>query len=79
MTIPFGYLHCLDVLLPIVGYLESNVLARGGESIVEVYIFSPYIEKVCGIVVFGKFSCGTYVIVALNSDIVVFLNMQKFL
>ena len=40
VTIPFGYLRCLDVLLPIVGYLESNVLARGGESIVEVYIFS---------------------------------------
>ena len=39
MTIPFGYLRCLDVLVPIVGYLESNVLAQRGESIVEVYIF----------------------------------------
>ena len=29
--------------------------------------------------VFGKFSCGTYVIVVLNSDIVVFLNMRIFL
>ena len=29
--------------------------------------------------VFGKFSCVTYVIVVLNSDIVVFLNMRNFL
>ena len=29
--------------------------------------------------VFGKFLCGTYVIVVLNSDIVVFLNMRNFL
>ena len=27
---------------------------------------------------FLKFSCGTYVIVVLNSDIVVFLNMRNF-
>ena len=27
---------------------------------------------------FAKFSCGTYVIVVLKSDIVVFLNMQNF-
>ena len=38
-------------------------LSRGGESIVECYILSPYIEKFCGIMVCGKFSCGTYVIV----------------
>ena len=38
-------------------------LFRGGESIVECSILSPYIEKFCGIMVFGKFSCGTYVIV----------------
>ena len=30
----------LDVLLPIVGYLESNVLSWGGERIVEFYNFS---------------------------------------
>ena len=34
-------------------------LSRGGESIVECYILSPYIEKCCGIIVFGKFSYGT--------------------
>ena len=39
---------------------------------------ASYIEEFCGIVVFGKFSCGTYVIVVLNSDIVVFLNMRTF-
>ena len=27
---------------------------------------------------FGKFSCGTYVIVVLNSNIVLFLNMRNF-
>ena len=50
-------------------------LSRGGESIVECYILSPYIEKVCCIIVFGKFSCGTYVIVVFNSNIVVFPDM----
>ena len=54
-------------------------LSRGGESIVEFYILSPYIEKVCGIIVFAKFSCGTSVIVVLNSDIVVYLKMRNFL
>ena len=44
-------------------------LSRGGESIVECYILLPYIEKFCGIIVFGKFSCGTYVIVVFNSNI----------
>ena len=38
----------------------------------------PYNEKFFGTVVFGKFACGTYVIVVLNSDIVVFLNMWNF-
>ena len=35
----------------------------------------PYNEKFFGTVVF---SCGTYVIVVLNSDIVVLLNMWNF-
>ena len=52
-------------------------LSRGGESIVECYILSPDIEKVGGINVFGKFSCGAYVTVLLNSDIVVFPDMQN--
>ena len=52
-------------------------LSRGGESIVECYILSPFIEKFCGIIVFGKFSCGAYVTVLLNSDIVVFPDMQN--
>ena len=50
-------------------------LSRGGERIVECYILSPFIEKFCGIIMFGKFSCGTYVIVVFNSDIVVFSDM----
>ena len=54
-------------------------LSRGGESIVECYILSPYIEKFCGVIVFGKFSCGTYVIVVFNSSIVVFPNMRNLL
>ena len=29
----------------------------------------------CGIIVFGKFSCGSYVIVIFNSNIVRFLKM----
>ena len=52
-------------------------LSRGGESIVECYILSPFIEKFCGIIVFGKFSCGTYVIVVFNSNIVVCLTMRN--
>ena len=36
---------------------------------------APYIKKISGIIVFGKFSCGTYVIVVFNSNIVVFLKM----
>ena len=31
----------------------------------------------CCIIVFGKFSCGTYVIVVFNSSIVVFPNLQN--
>ena len=50
-------------------------LSRGGESIIECYILSAYIKKFCGIIVFGKFSYGTYVIVVFNSNIVVFPNM----
>ena len=52
-------------------------LSRGAESIVECYILSPYIEKFCGIILFGKFSSGTYVIVVLNSNIVVFPDMRN--
>ena len=52
-------------------------LSRGGESIVECYILSPYIEQFCGIIVFGEFSCGTYVIVVFNSNIVVFADMRN--
>ena len=52
-------------------------LSRGGESIVECYLLSPYIKKFYGIIVFGKFSCGTYVIVVFNSNIVVFPNMRN--
>ena len=48
-----------------------------GKSIVECYILSPYIEKFCGIILFGKFSSGTYVIVVLNSNIVVFPDMRN--
>ena len=58
-------------------FLTALHLSRGGESIVECYILSPYIEKFCGIIVFGKFSCSTYVIVVFNSTIVVFPNMQN--
>ena len=59
-------------------HLESNVCL--GEGIVQesFTILASYIEKVCGIIMFRKFSCGTYVILALNSDIVVFLNMRNF-
>ena len=52
-------------------------LSQGGKSIVEFYILSPYIEKVCRIIVFGKFSCGTYVIVVFNSNIVVFPDVRN--
>ena len=48
-------------------------LSRGGESIV-----APYIEKFCGIIVFGKFSCGTYVIGVFNFNIVVFQTCEIF-
>ena len=62
MTIPFGYLRCLDVLVPIVGYLESNVLARGGLSIVEVYIFSALhweSLRYCGVwQIFMRYLCN---------------------
>ena len=59
-------------------HLESNVCLGEGRVQESFTILAPYIEKVCGIIVFRKFSCGTYVIVALNSDIVVFLNMRNF-
>ena len=59
------------------GHLESNVCLGEGRVQESFTILAPYIEKVWGIV-FGKFSCGTSVIVVLNSDIVVFLNMGNF-
>ena len=61
------------------GVFGIKCLSRGRESIEEFTFLAPYIEKFCGIVVFGKFSCGTCVIVVLISDIVVFLNMRIFL
>ena len=72
MVDEFVFLVLEDLPLHIVLHLS-----RGGESIVECYILSPDIEKVCGIIVFGKFSCGTYVTLLLNSDIVVFPDMQN--
>ena len=60
-------------------HLESNVCLGEGRVQESLTILARYIEKVRGIIVFGKFSCGTYVIVLLNSDIVVFLNMRNFL
>ena len=60
------------------GHLESNVCLGEGKVYYSFTFLAPYVEKVSGIVVFGKFSCGTYVIVVLNSDNVVFLNMRNF-
>ena len=40
---------------------------------------APYIKKFYSIVVCAKFSCGTYVIVVLNSDIVALINKRNFL
>ena len=58
-------------------FLTALHLSRGGESIIECYILSPYIKKFCGIIVLGKFSYGTYVIVIFNSAIVVFPNKRN--
>ena len=66
------FVFLADSLLHIVLHLS-----QGGKSIVEFYILSPYIEKVCCIIVFGKFSCGTYVIVVFNSNIVVFPDVRN--
>ena len=60
-----------------VGHLESNVCLGEGRVQWSFTVLAPYIEKVCGIIVFGKFSCGAYVIVVLNSNTVVFLNMRN--
>ena len=60
------------------GTLEIKRLSCGGQSIVEFYVFSVLLWQICRISVFGKFSCGTYVIVIFNSNIVVFLNMRNF-
>ena len=59
------------------GHLESNVCLGEGRVQWSFTVLAPYIEKVCGIIVFGKFSCGAYVIVVFNSNIVVFLNMRN--
>ena len=53
-----------------VGYLESNVCLREERVWYGFKFLAPYIEKFYSIVVFAKFSCGTYVIVVLNFDIV---------
>ena len=52
------------------GVLGIKRLSWRGESMV---------EKFYSIVVFAKFSCGTYVIVVLNSDIVALINKRNFL
>ena len=76
VTIPFRHLRC-SRLFCIVGHLESNVCLGEGRVQWSFTVLAPYIEKVCGIIVFCKFSCGAYVIVVLNSNIVVFLNMRN--
>ena len=77
VTIPFRHLGC-SRLFCTVGHLESNVCLGEGRVQWSFTVLAPYIEKVCGIIVFGKFSCGAYVIVVLNSNIMVFLNMRNF-
>ena len=62
-----------------VGYLESNVCLGEGRVWYSFKFLAPYIEKLYSIVVFAKFSCGTYVIVVLNSDIVALINKQNVL
>ena len=62
-----------------VGYLESNVCLGEGRVWYSFKFLAPYIEKLYSIVVFAKFSCGTYVIVVLNSDIVALINKRNFL
>ena len=71
VTIPFRHLRCLFYPLHR-GAFGIKRLSRGGESIVEFYIFSALQWESCGIIVFRKLSCGTYVIVVL-------LNMRNFL
>ena len=75
VTIPFGYLRCLEVHFPTVGHMQSNVCLGEGRVQQNFTFSAPYVDKNCGIIVFGKFSCGSYVIVIFNSNIVVFLNM----
>ena len=58
-------------------YCSAYVSGRGEYS--WVFHFIALLETFCGIIVFGKFSCGPYVIVVLNCDTVVFLNMRNFL
>ena len=50
-------------------------LSRGGESIVECYILSPYIEKYCIWQIFMRYFY--YVFVVFNSNIVVFPDMRN--
>ena len=58
-------------------YCSAYVSGRGEYS--WVFHFIALLGTFCGIIVFGKFSCGPYVIVVLNCDTVVFLNMRNFL
>ena len=68
----FCPLHC--------GAFEIKRLSRGGESTVEVYIFSALhwesLRNYCVWQIFIWYF--NYVLVVLNSDIVVFLNIRNF-
>ena len=58
-------------------YIQPCICLGEGRVQQSVKFIAPYIEKFCSIIVFGKFSCGTYVIVVFNSDIVVFPNLRN--
>ena len=58
-------------------YIQPSICLGEGRVQQSVTILAPYIEKFCSIIVFGRFSCGTYIIVVFNSNTVVFPNLRN--
>ena len=58
-------------------YIQPCICLGEGRVQQSNTLLAPYIEKVCCIIVFGKFSRGTYLIVVFNSNIVVFPDKRN--
>ena len=63
--------------LRIHGYIQPCICLGKGRVQQRFTFLVLYIKKIRGIIMFGTFLCGTYVILVVNFNIVIFLNLRN--